>query len=213
VWKLAKAAEARDKKTGNHILRVGHYCRVISEKLGMEDDFTELIFLTSPLHDIGKIGIPDKILLKPGKLTPDEKRIMDQHCVIGAEILLQEPKDELSISAYKKFRLKDELSSINNPILKMGASIALGHHEWWNGKGYPKGLSGENIPLEARIVAISDMYDALSFSRPYKPAFSEDKISLIMRKETVSHFDPVVFSSFEKVINDLQSIKVQYSDE
>ncbi len=213
VWRLARAAECRDKQTGNHIMRVGHYCRVISIELGMANDFVEMIGQTSPLHDIGKIGIPDEILLKPGKLTPDERKIMEQHCVIGSEILLREPKDIMFYGAYKKLNSHSELSESSNPLMQMASNIALSHHERWDGNGYPMGLLHENIPIESRITAVSDVYDALSFSRPYKPKFPDDKIFTIMEKESGHHFDPEVFSAYMRVINNIQSLKKQYTDE
>ena len=145
ILRLGKAAEYRDEETGNHILRVGCYCRALAEELDMACNFVEMIFLTSPLHDIGKIGIPDKILLKSGELTPAERKIMERHCIIGADILR---KDTESMNPYLKWhRNKSTLKSRDNFILDMASTITLYHHEKWDGSGYPKGLQGQDIPL------------------------------------------------------------------
>lgn len=194
IWRLGRVAEFRDEQTGNHIMRVGSFCRVLAETLGMPRDFAEMIFLTSPLHDIGKIGIPDGILLVPRAFTRDEWDIMKTHCAIGAEILQQEN------------RIPAPMQTERNPFLEMAASIALGHHEWWDGSGYPQGLSGEHIPLEARIVAVADVYDALSSARPYKAAFPEDKVLDIMEKQIGSHFDPAVYQAFCRSLTTFREI-------
>ncbi len=197
IWRLGRVAEFRDEQTGNHIMRVGSFCKVLAETLGMPQDFAEMIFLTSPLHDIGKIGIPDSILLVPRAFTPEEWDIMKQHCAIGAEILQQET------------RIPSPRQSERNPFLEMASSIALGHHEWWDGSGYPQQLSGERIPLEARIVAVADVYDALSSARPYKAAFPEDKVLDIMDKKTGSHFDPTVYQAFRRSLVAFRDISRQ----
>ena len=194
IWRLGRVAEFRDEQTGNHIMRVGSYCKVLAETLGMQKDFAEMIYLTSPLHDIGKIGIPDGILLAPRAFTPDEWDIMKTHCAIGAEILQQE------------HRIPCPMQTERNPFLEMAASIALGHHEWWDGSGYPRQLSGESIPIEARIVAVADVYDALSSVRPYKTAFPEDKVLDIMSQKTGSHFDPAVYEAFRSSLTAFREI-------
>lgn len=196
IWRLARVAEFRDEQTGNHIMRVGAYCEVLAETLGMPGEFAETIFLTSPLHDIGKIGIPDSILLRPGKLTAAEWDIMRRHCALGAEILRQDPRDRSSLPVAFFADSTDEPGSRRNPFLEMASSIALAHHEWWDGTGYPRQLAGEAIPLEARIVAVADVYDALSSARPYKPAFSEDRVLEIMSRQVGTHFDPAVYGAF-----------------
>jgi response regulator RpfG family c-di-GMP phosphodiesterase len=213
IWRLAKAGEYRDEETGNHIARVGCYCRVMSESLNLPADFVETIFLTSPLHDIGKIGVPDSILLKEGKLTSEERDIMEQHCAVGSAILLQEPKGMRPFLAWRANEQCVTQEIGDNGILKMAASIAMTHHERWDGGGYPQGLTGEDIPLESRIVALSDVYDALSFARPYKPAYPEDKVLAIMREEAGCHFDPRVYATFEKVIDEFRTVRAQLSDE
>jgi response regulator RpfG family c-di-GMP phosphodiesterase len=209
ILRLAKAAEYRDEETGDHIIRVGCYCRAIAEELQMEREFVEMIFLTSPLHDIGKIGIPDTILLKPGKLTPLERSIMEQHCAIGFEILQQEPNGLKPFLEWH--RNHSVLERIDNTILEMASTIALYHHEKWDGSGYPKRLKGENIPLAARITALADVYDALRTERPYKSAYSEGKTLAIMKEEK-KHFDPMVFAVFETVTDIFCSIHNQFSD-
>jgi len=210
ILRLGKAAEYRDEDTGNHIIRVGCYCRAIAEELQMEHDFIEKIFLTSPLHDIGKIGIPDSILLKRGKLTPDEFQVIETHCRIGQEILQQDPK---GLKPFLELHRNHLLAhKMDNPILKMAADIALYHHERWDGSGYPCRIRGTDIPLAARIVALADVYDALRSCRPYKPGFSEQKTLSILREEKGSHFDPMVYAAFEKVIDQFRAIHEHFSD-
>lgn len=213
IWRLGKLAEFRDEDTGNHILRVGLYCITIAKQLGMGQDFIETLFLTSPLHDIGKVGIPDNILLKPGRLDSEEYEIMKQHCVIGANIFCQDSRAMRLFLALQGNRIDMENKWDKNPLHKMAASIALTHHERWDGTGYPKGLAGEDIPLESRIVAISDVYDALSFARPYKPAYPEDKVMEIMKGEIGRHFDPHIYEAFEKSAEEFRTIKARFADE
>ncbi len=221
IWYLGKVAEYRDEETGNHVARVGWYCRTIAESLGVGQDFAETLFLTSPLHDIGKVGIPDKILLKPGKLSPEEWEVMKRHCVIGAEIFNQDSKamrsffacHENYVDGGSKMGHNTLHEREHNPLHKMAASIAMTHHERWDGAGYPKGLAGEDIPLESRIVAISDVYDALCSERPYKPAYSESKAVAIINKEVGLHFDPDVYKAFENSQEKIRSVKAQFTDE
>ena len=212
IWRLGNLAEFRDEDTGNHILRVGLYCKTIAERLEMSRDSIDMLFLTSPLHDIGKVGIPDDILLKPGKLSPEQWETMKQHCVIGAETFHQDSK------IMKLFLIlqEDNTQTVNkngeNPLHQMAATIALTHHEKWNGTGYPKGLAGKEIPFESRITAISDVYDALSSARPYKPSFTEDKVMSILSEEAGGHFDPEVYEAFEKSAEEFRDIKAQFTD-
>ncbi len=211
ILRLGKAAEYRDKETGNHILRVGCYCRDLAEELDMEPDFVEMIFLTSPLHDIGKIGIPDKILLKSGKLTPAERKIMERHCTIGADILRGNPE---SMNPYLKwYRNKSALKSSDNFILDMASTIALCHHEKWDGSGYPEGLKGKEIPLAARIVAVADVYDALRSERPYKPTCPQGQTLAIIRDDAGHHFDPMIYDVFVNIAELFDSIHSQLSDD
>lgn len=213
IWRLGKAAEYRDTDTGNHVVRVAYYSKVLAESLGMDRKFTEMLFLTSPLHDIGKIGIPDNILLKKGKLTPTEWEIMKQHCSIGAEILQQ---DSMKSDLFQPWegQLSEPFSAeSDNPFLIMAATIAQTHHERWDAKGYPGGVGGNEISMESRIVAISDVYDALLSIRPYKRKFSDEKALRIMREGNGSQFDPAVFTCFEKSLDTFKEIRYQFIDD
>ena len=212
IWRLGQVAEFRDEQTGNHIVRVGSYCRVLAEAMGMGRDFAEMIFLTSPLHDIGKIGIPDRILLQPRKLMPEEWKIMQRHCAIGAGILQQNIQRSAPFGADTVIKSPYPNPDRGNPFLVMASSIALTHHEWWDGTGYPQGLSGESIPLESRIVAVADVYDALHSVRPYKPAFPEEKVLGIMKEKVGSHFDPAVNRAFEQSLDAFREIRRQFAD-
>ncbi|MFC1735779.1 HD domain-containing phosphohydrolase [Candidatus Hydrogenedentota bacterium] len=212
LWHLAKAGEYRDDDTGNHVVRVGWTSRAISEALGLEREFSENIFLAGPLHDIGKIGISDNVLLKKARLTAAERSIIERHCLMGADILSEKTKGafaSLTMGAMPPLLKEDKKA---NPLLHMAATIAHRHHERWKSGGYPAGLSGEGIPLEARIVAVSDVYDALTSQRPYKPAYSEGKAMNIIRDENGEHFDPEVFGAFESVLDDVHEFRAQLAD-
>ncbi len=174
---LSKAAEYKDRETGNHILRVAHYCLLMAKELDLNEEDQNLIFYASPLHDIGKVGIPDAILLKPGKLTKEEFEVVKTHTTIGYNLLHKS----------------------KNKYLRTGAVISLTHHEKFNGKGYPKGLKGEDIPLFGRIVAIADVFDALTTVRPYKPAWPLDKAFDLIEQEKGQHFDPKLAEIFLKL--------------
>jgi putative two-component system response regulator len=203
IWRLAKAGEFRDKETGNHVVRVGCYCRAVAERMNMPADFIESVFLASPLHDIGKIGIPDSILLKQGDLTIDERKIMEKHCVFGAEILSEQPR---GIDG-NTFRSIDQ-----NPVIEMAIRIALYHHEKLDGTGYPHQLTNENIPIEARIAALADVYDALCSKRPYKATIPELQALEIIRKGVSSQFDPVVYNAFLNSLDEIHVIQTKLSD-
>ncbi len=211
VWRLAKAGEYRDEETGNHVMRVSRYCQAIAEALDLDGDFTEKLTLTSSLHDIGKIAVPDSILRKPGKLTPEEWDIMKQHCAIGATILRENYVLPQASGAVHTGVLR-LMTERGNPLLDMAAIIALHHHEKWNGSGYPQGLVGEAIPLEARIVALADVYDALSSARPYKPAFPETEVKAIMTEGVGQHFDPYAFSGLERSFEAMRAIRADFPD-
>lgn len=177
---LTRAAEHRDDDTGAHVRRISHYSRYLAETLGMDSDYCDKIHYASSMHDIGKISIPDQILLKPSMHTADEFAIMKTHCAHGANIL----------------------QGFASPYMMMGAEIAMNHHERWDGTGYPAGLSGEGIPLAARIMGICDVYDALRAKRPYKPAFDHDKSMRIIvegdGRTMPEHFDPAVLAAFKQ---------------
>jgi HD-GYP domain-containing protein (c-di-GMP phosphodiesterase class II) len=190
IFRLGIAAEYRDKETGNHIRRMSHYSAIIAEKMGMPGDRVELIRLSSPMHDIGKVGIPDGILLKPGRLTPEERVIMESHTTIGAQIL------------------KD--SSIH--LLQLSQKIALSHHEKWDGTGYPNKIKGGDIPIEGRIVALADVFDALSNKRVYKEAMTVEETMGIIRDGSGTHFDPAVIEAFEKGMDGVMKIYNQYKE-
>lgn len=213
VWRLGKAAEYRDEETGNHVVRVGCYSRVLSEAMGLDFEFTETMFLASPLHDIGKIGIPDGILLKPGALTDEERSTMRRHCVIGAEILRADPASKRAFLAWRPGRSNLLDQPLDDALLTTASTIALGHHERWDGTGYPNGLAEERIPLEARIVAIADVYDALRSERPYKPAYSEPETVDRMKDEVGRHFDPDIYAAFERSVEAFSSIRSELADQ
>jgi putative two-component system response regulator len=212
VWRLAKAAEFRDDETGNHVFRVGICSRLLAEGLGCNQDFLELILLTSPLHDIGKLGIPDSVLLKEGRLNPEERKLMERHCIMGAEILSHEPKSNVALSLVEEGLLPPVGNHPLNPFLEMASSIALGHHERWDGLGYPNRLAAGEIPLECRIVAVADVFDALTSWRPYKPPLSDDEAVSMLVKASGRHFDPGVIEVFKARLENLLEVRSQIRD-
>jgi putative two-component system response regulator len=187
IFSLAKLAEARDKDTGAHLERIREYCLVLARHMArtpkyrevLDGDYIQLLYLTSPLHDIGKVGIPDSILLKPGPLTADEFEVMKKHASIGGATL------SAAVQAHPHAK-----------YLQMARDIALTHHEKFDGSGYPNRLSGESIPLCGRIVALSDVYDALTTPRVYKPAYSHNMAKEIVLEGRGTHFDPDVVDAF-----------------
>jgi len=204
IFSLARLAEARDPETGAHLERIREYCRVVSRHLSrqmkfrsqVDGNYVQLLYLTSPLHDIGKVGIPDSILLKPGRLTPDEFEVMKQHSVIGGETL------HAAAVAYPGAK-----------YLQMARDIAFSHHEKFDGSGYPHGLRGEDIPLCGRIVAIADVYDALTTARVYKPAYSHEVAKNIILEGSGKHFDPEIVDAFIANEDRFVEIKEQFDSQ
>ena len=191
IFCLARAAEYRDPETGAHIQRMAHYSKHIARILALPAEQQDLLLESAPMHDIGKVGTPDIILLKPGKLTEAEFAIMKQHAVIGYEVL----------------------NASNSPLLKVAAEIAHTHHEKFDGSGYPRGLKGADIPLFGRIVAVADVFDALTSERPYKKAWSIEQATQLMKEGAGKHFDPECVDAFFKGFDEVLSIKNEFMDE
>lgn len=213
IWRLGKAGEFRDSDTGNHVVRVGYYSLELAKTLGLDSAVATRLFITAPLHDLGKIGIPDHILLKPGKLTPDEWVSMKQHARIGAEILKCNVMGRGRAEVLGGVTLNEASLLGGEPLTEMASSIALNHHERWDGGGYPSGLTGDEIPIEARVAMVADVYDALSSKRPYKEAFPESKVLAIMRHGTGTQFDPEVFAAFERSMGVFRQIASDFGDD
>lgn len=190
VQRLGRAAEFRDEETGNHILRMSHMCAHLARAAGWNAEQCDLILNASPMHDIGKIGIPDAVLLKPGKLDADEWAVMQQHATIGADLLDGDDSD----------------------LLRMARDIALTHHEKWDGSGYPQGLSGEDIPPAGRIAALADVFDALLSDRPYKRAWAASDAVAFIESNMGKHFDPELVELFRSVLPELMAIRERFSD-
>lgn len=191
VMRLCKAAEFRDPETGGHILRMAHYSRLIAARLGFSVEEQDLLLEAAPMHDIGKVGIPDRILLKPGRLTPEEFEVMKQHATLGYDLL----------------------QGSSSRSLQLGAEIARGHHEKFDGSGYPAGLRGEDIPIFSRIVAVADVFDALTSERPYKKAWPLQEAVEHLRASAGLHFDPKVVQAFLTDWDEVLAIRAQYQDE
>ena len=187
---LGKAAEFKDDNTGLHVVRMSHYARILALASGLSERDADLIFDAAPMHDVGKIGIPDAILKKPGRLDPEEWKVMQQHVAFGVEILSGRPSE----------------------LLDMARCIALSHHERWDGKGYPNGLTGDAIPLAGRIVAIADVFDALTSVRPYKPAWSAQEAVAMIRENAGAHFDPELVGVMETVLGEFDEVRLRYQD-
>ncbi|MEQ8263914.1 two-component system response regulator [Pseudohaliea sp.] len=191
VQRLGRAAEYKDNETGLHVIRMSHYARLLGERAGMGAQEVDLLLHAAPMHDIGKIGIPDQILQKPGRLTPEEWEVMKTHCQIGSDILGQTDGSEL---------------------LAMARVIALNHHERWDGSGYPHGLAGEDIPRVARMVAIADVFDALTSDRPYKEAWPLERALALLRDQAGSHFDPLLVQHFLDALPEVEEIQRRYAE-
>ena len=203
IFSLAKLADSRDSETGTHLERIREYCRALASELAtwpeyceqIDGQYVRLIYETSPLHDIGKVGIPDHILLKPGKLTGEEFEIMKKHAEIGGATL------RAAADAHPEA-----------VFLNMAWEIAMTHHERWDGKGYPRGLAGERIPLCGRIVAVADVYDALTSQRVYKSAFTHEQAVEIIVRDAGTHFDPLIVRAFVKLAETFRQIRNSYDD-
>lgn len=210
MQRLSRAAEYKDNETGRHVIRVGEISRVLARALGMDEGRCGMVRACAPLHDVGKIGIPDSVLLKPGKLTPEEWDIMRGHCVFGCEILgplsSHDQAHEICLDALSASAADD------NELLALARVMALCHHERWDGKGYPLGLAGEDIPLEARIVAVVDVYDALRSDRPYKKAFGQEECERILREGAGSQFDARVIEAFFRNVEEIMAIREAWAD-
>ncbi len=190
VQRLGRAAEYRDNETGYHIIRMSKYSQFLALAAGMSEFEAEQILHASPMHDIGKIGIPDNILLKPGKLNAEEWKIMQSHTTIGDRIL----------------------SGSSTELLELARQIAMTHHERWDGSGYPYNLKGEEIPLHGRIVALCDVFDALTSKRPYKKAWTVEDAMMEIRRSCGSHFDPRLVGLFEGILQDILTVMAKYQD-
>ncbi|QIK39154.1 response regulator [Caldichromatium japonicum] len=190
VRRLSRAAEYRDNETGEHILRMSHNSTLIAHHIGWDEERCELMLHASPMHDIGKIGIPDHILLKPGKLDPKEWAIMQTHATIGADIL----------------------AGSDLELLQLAREIALSHHEKWDGSGYPRGLAGEAIPESGRIVALADVFDALTSARVYKVAWKVEDALDWMRAQSGKHFDPQLLAVFFELLPEILEIRERFKD-
>lgn len=189
IRRLGRAAEFKDDDTGYHVIRMSHYARLLALSDGMPEYRAELLFNAAPMHDIGKIGLPDHILQKPGPLTPEEWVIVRRHPAIGAGIIGRH----------------------NNELLEMARVISLTHHEKWDGSGYPRGLKGEEIPLIGRIVAVADVFDALLSERPYKHAWPVEEAIAYLQRESGQHFDPNLVPKFIELLPQMRAVMTQYS--
>lgn len=190
IRRLGRAAEYRDDLTGFHIIRMSRYSQLLASAAGMTEYEAENVLNASPMHDIGKIGIPDNVLLKPGKLDAEEWRIMKTHVDIGVEIL----------------------SGSDSVLMNMAAEIAQNHHEKWDGSGYPCGLKGEEIPLTGRVVAVADVFDALTTARPYKKAWEVEEAVKFLKEQSGQHFDPGLIELFIEILPEILKIRDQYAE-
>lgn len=209
---LARAAEYRDDDTGQHVIRVGRYSRIIGEQLGLSRAELDVLELAAQLHDIGKIGIPDAVLRKPGKLSREEYEVIQKHCGFGKNIVDCRPlgEDDL-VRRHTELGVKI-MEVASSPILQIAKQIALTHHERWDGKGYPLGLAGAAIPLEGRITAVADVFDALSCKRCYKPAFSLSTCFQIIEDGRGTQFDPAVIDAFLSRRSDVIQVQVEFAE-
>ncbi|MCP1617312.1 putative two-component system response regulator [Pseudomonas sp. SLBN-26] len=190
VQRLGLAAEYKDNETGLHVIRMSHYSRILARALGWSEADCDDLLNAAPMHDVGKIGIPDAVLRKPGKLDADEWAVMRQHVSIGAKIIGEHPSG----------------------LLRIAQRIALTHHEKWDGSGYPNGLAGEDIPIEGRIVAIADVFDALTSERPYKQAWPVEEAVAFLREQSGQHFDPDLVELFIQQLPAVLEVKARWAE-
>ncbi|MHA7855161.1 response regulator [Marinobacter shengliensis] len=190
VQRLGRAAEYKDNETGLHVIRMSHFSRLIALEAGMGEAWSDTLLNAAPMHDVGKIGIPDAILQKPGKLDPEEWVVMQRHAEIGAEIIGEDGSD----------------------LLHMAREVALNHHEKWDGSGYPRGLKGDAIPVSARIVALADVFDALTSERPYKKAWPIDQATDLIREQSGQHFDPELVEAFFRCLPTMLEVRNQWQE-
>ena len=191
IQRLGRAAEYKDNETGMHVLRMSHFSKIIALAYGFSEARADMLLHAAPMHDIGKIGIPDSIMLKPGRLTDSEFEVMKTHPKIGAEIL----------------------GDADSDLMNLARIVALTHHEKWDGTGYPEGLAGEDIPIEGRIVAVADVFDALTSRRPYKEAWPVDKTLDFMHSQSGIHFDPALIALLDQCLDDILEVKERWKDE
>jgi len=209
---LASAAEFRDDDTGQHVIRVGHFAKLIAHHAGLPQSFVDMIGFAAQLHDVGKIGIPDSILQKPGPLTEEEFDFMRRHCDMGNRVLSASHVCDRILFGTDDVEADNSSSTDqtwNSPVSGMAATIAMTHHEKWDGSGYPNGLAGEDIPIEGRVTAIADVFDALSSKRPYKEAFPIDRCFEILREGRGKHFDPQLLDVFLSRRSDIERIQFE----
>jgi cyclic di-GMP phosphodiesterase len=209
---LARAAEFRDDDTGHHVFRVGRYVGLIARRLGFPESYVELLELAAQLHDLGKIGIPDEILHKPGKLDPEQYAHIQKHCAIGYQIIQPlSPREWEVLKTHT--RLGAGMLHVNSsPLLGIASKIAQTHHERWDGSGYPLGLAGEDIPIEGRMTAVADVYDALSSARPYKKPFARELCYQILDEGRNAYFDPKVLDAFFDCREEIIRVQLEYMD-
>lgn len=212
IWRLAKSAEMHDEETGNHVLRVGCYSRIIAEAMGLDEKFQTMLFHAAPLHDVGKMAISPAILRKPGKLSPTEWEQMQTHCSVGAAILKNDAQLPRICSRWSGMHIPPTTEVFENPLLDMASRIALFHHERWDGSGYPHRLKGERIPLCARIVAVADTFDTMRCLRAYKPAFTLDFTLSAMEGAAGSQFEPQIVEAFRDSLGRILQVEHDFTD-
>ncbi len=209
---LGRACEYRDNETGRHVVRVGRYVGLLGRAIGLDAETVALYELAAPLHDVGKIGVPDAILLKPGRLTPDEYELVKRHAAYGKQAL-----DTMASEQWQVFQSHTRIGEgvfgqCRSPILQVAATIALTHHERWDGTGYPLGLAGEDIPLPGRLTAVADVFDSLSCKRPYKPPLPLDQCFDIMRDLRAKQFDPRLLDAFFALRKRIVEVQIELAE-